>query len=271
MQGHRVDFTAWLYTQGYADRSVGEYDKWARRWTRHCWAHDTTPAEAPVRMLAEWAASLPVGRESRKQAHTALSHLHRFIGREDGAHGAIRVPPKKPTRTPPLADDDARALRDTAVMVGGRQGAACLSGLYTTARRIEIARLRWSDMDLDRQRFRWERAKHGGPGDLHMHDVLAKALLRLPHTGSDYVFPGNNGRPHVAPATIWSWVRKVGRIAGVQVATHQLRATCITQLAEKHSVLIAAHAAGHRDLNETLHYLRDQSRATDEALATLDW
>jgi integrase len=41
--------------------------------------------------------------------------------------------------------------------------------------------------------------------------------------------PGR-GRVHVAPVTIWEWVRDIGLSCGVDVTTHQLRHTSISRV-----------------------------------------
>lgn len=265
-----MEFVAWLYTQGFADRTVAEYDKWARRWSRWCWAHDTVPEQAPVELVVDWSRELPPSWASRKQAHTAVGHFHQFLGRHDQAHRAIRVPPKPPTRTRPLRDADARRLHQAALLHGGREGAAVILALYTGARRLEIARFRWDGVDFDRRRVCWERAKHGGTADLLLHPELEKVLWRLPRT-SDYLFPGNNGRPHVRPATVWQWVRKIATTVGVEVKTHELRASWIQQLTDHVGLLEASELAGHRDPRVTLSYVRGRQEAKDAAVGGVTW
>lgn len=265
-----MEFVAWLHTQGFADRTVAEYDKWARRWSRWCWAHDTTPDEAPVSLYVSWSETLPDTWATRKQALTGIGHLHDFLGRTDDAHRAIRVPPKPATSTRALRDADAKLLHDAAVMYGGREGTAVLLGMYTGARRLEIARFRWTSVDFDRQRIVWQRAKHGGTADLFLHPVLEKALIRLPRTG-DYLFPGNNARPHVTPATVWGWVNKVAATVDVEVRTHELRASWITRLTETVGLLEAAELAGHRDPRVTLHYVKGRQDVKDAAVAGVSW
>lgn len=261
-----MDFTDWLYAQGFADRTVAEYDKWARRWQRWCWAHDTDPTHAPIGLLVAWAQTIPPSWASRKQAHTALGHLHTYLGRDDDAHHAIRIPAKPSTSTRALPDADAHRLHQGAVLYGGREGAAVLLGLYTGARRLEIARFAWAGVDFDRGRIRWTRAKGGGTADMLLHPELEKALVRLPRSG-DHLFPGNNGRAHVTPATVWNWVRKVARTVGVQVRTHELRASWITELTDNVGLLEAAELAGHKDPRVTMHYVKGRQETKDAAVA----
>lgn len=265
-----MDFIEWLQARGFSDRTIAEYSKWARRWSRYCWAHDTTPEHAPVGLIARWSKTLPTSWASRKQAHTALGHLHDYIGRDDDSHHAIRVPPKPTTSTRALPDDEARLLRDAAMLHGGREGTAVLLALYTGARRLELARFQWSGVDFHRKRIRWQRAKRGGTADLYMHADLEKALVRLPKV-SDYLFPGNNGRAHVRPATVWQWVRKIAATVDVEVSTHQLRATWITELTEHAGLLEASHLAGHKDPRVTLHYVKARNEALDTAVQSVQY
>ena len=89
-----------------------------------------------------------------------------------------------------------------------------------------------------------------------------------------YLFPGNNGRPHVSATTVWTWVTDVGRLAGVEVSPQRLRSTAGAEALEATKDLDAvAELLGHRDVNVTrAHYTRTtrrRLRAAVEALAPL--
>lgn len=265
-QPNLLDFHDHLRTLQLAPRSADEYVRWARRLVRWCEQWSTTPAEATVGCIATWGDTLPASRASRKNAAVATRHLLEWCGRHDRAWRAIYVP-RKPHNDPrPLEPDTAALLLEAAVMHGGRQGLAVLIGLHTGARREEIARMRWDGMDLDRGRIRFRRVKGNPPADLAMHPVVADALERHPRTGL-FLFPGNNGRPHVAPATIWQWVRKVGRAAGIEVATHELRHTFITEVNDlTDNLRLAQHVAGHADPAQTARYTRVRRQKADDAV-----
>lgn len=184
----------------------------------------TTPLDADVDQLVEYAALLPRDRSTRSLVRSALRVYYEVHGRPGDPARAIRVPSKPPMRSRALTDADAVSLAATAAAWGGPGGAAVLLGLYLGLRRFEIAQLRFEDFadgwltvigKGDRQ------ARLPVPGE------VTRALNTLPRT-STYVFPGSVSG-HVHPATVWSWVGEVAHAAGLgHVTTHQLRHTALT-------------------------------------------
>ena len=271
MQPNLLDFHDYLRALNLAPRSADEYTRWARRLVRWCEQWSTTPAEATVACIATWGDTLRPSRSTRKNAATATRHLLQWCGRNDGAWRVIYVPPKRHNEPRPLDPDDAALLHEAAIMVGGRKGLAVLIGLHTGARREEIAGMRWDGMDLDRGRIRYRRVKGNPPADMAMHPVIADALGRHPQTAV-HLFPGNNGRPHVAPSTVWTWVVKVGQVAGITVTTHELRHTLITEINDLTGNLrIAQHIAGHADPAVTARYTRVHRAQSDDAVLQVSY
>jgi len=185
----------------------------------------------------------------------------------------IRVPRKPVMRSRALEVEEARRLRATALIVGGKQGLAVLCGLYTAARASEICGLTW-----DGYRDGWiefARSKTHDTLRLPVHPVLATALddYRLDNgQPSRYFFPGNNGAAHVTPATMWAWVKRVGFLADVEVSPHRLRHTALTTALEASKDLRAVmDLAGHRDPTVTAGYTRLSGQRLTDAVLGLDY
>lgn len=258
------DFVDHLEQAGYADRTVREYRKWARRlivWARQ---RDLHLEDLSAGDLRRWSETLPCSWASRKQAHTACKHLFGLLGRPDEPWHAIRVPRKPRGSYRGLEVDQAISVAAAARMVGGRHGTAVLLMLHTGARVGEVAAMRWDGVDLDSGQIRWWRPKTCEWHDLPIYPALARALdaYRALGVWSDHLFPGGPGRPHASPQTIWEWVGWIGRLAGVAgLRPHQLRATAGALVLEATGdVDAAAELLGHRDVSVTRSHYTFTSR-----------
>ena len=255
-----------LRGEGKAERTVLEYVKWARRLARWCVLQGFDIETLEPHQVRDWVdQTVPDSRESRKQAYTALSHLYRMLERTDEPWAAIRVPLKPRGKPRPLTEAQRVALRDTAVMVGGRKGLATVGILQTAARPSEVAQWRWDGVELydtpddsgAHGRLRFWRTKVRDWHQVPLRPLLADQLERSrPAHAEAFIFAGNNGRPHVTTEAVWEWVREVGRLAGIDgVNPRRLRSTAITTVLEATDSLdLAAEIAGHRDPEVTRSY-----------------
>lgn len=267
-----VEFREELVSEGLAPRSVDEYVRMTRRFLRWCDHRVTTPLTITPSDVQAFGETLPYTRSSRKNAYTSVHRLMVALEREDPVWNAIRVPRKPGRRTKALEPDQARTLRNTARMVGGREGLATLIGLYTAARRSEIAAMRWDNVDLTGGWISWYRPKNGDTLDLPIHPVLAELFEFYPRTG-DHLFPGNNGRAHVAPNTIWQWIRNVGALAGLDAGLypHKLRHTALATALDATKDLRAVQSlAGHSDPSVTAGYTRTTEKRLRAAVLAID-
>jgi integrase len=103
--------------------------------------------------------------------------------------------------------------------------------LYTGMRRMEVAALRWSEVDMALRVIRLPavRAKAGRPLDLPMIDVVHDILSRRRADGVDssgYVFPGRGRSGHLQ--NVEGTMAKLTEQTGVAVGVHDLRRTYIT-------------------------------------------
>lgn len=250
-----MGFIEYLYGLGRADRTVAEYRKWLRR--LHHWATEreldlNTLQGHHVRVWAD--ETIPYTWASRKQAKSALNAYYSgMLGRTDDPCTGVRVPRKPHGNPHPLPREQATVLRDTALMAGGREGLATIIGMYGAGRASEIAVGRWDGIDPATNTMRWWRTKTSDWHEVPMHPVLAQTLEHhRPRNAEGYIFVGNNGRPHVTPSTVWTWVRKVGALAGIDVTPQQLRETAAVAVLEATGDIdAAASLLGHRDINVT--------------------
>ena len=261
-----VQFDQYLTLQNLAASSRQEYDRWARRLERWCYTQRIVPDQITTLELARWAETVPETWASRKAAQAALRHYFRWSGRDDSPEQTLRVPRRPRMRPRPLERDDLTALRETAQMHGGRQGVAVLLAMYTGARRAEVAAMPWDGWQSGH--IRWTRVKTGDVTTLPVHPNLHDALTEFKASGPGamYMFPGDRGRPHVSPTTVWEWVRHIGKLAGVELTPHQLRHSFASVAVQSTKDLRGAQEAlGHRSADMTANY----SAVSDEQLVDI--
>jgi len=130
---------------------------------------------------------------------------------------------------PPPADFDAVAARSA-----GQIRAILLMALHTAARRGELFRLTWEDVDLAKETVRLGTRKRTGGGMeydwLPLTKTLVAELAKLPRTG-EFVFHKPSGRPYKgAPA----FLRALCAEAGVlPFGFHGIRHLSASRMAEK--------------------------------------
>ncbi len=264
-------FAQHLAGQGRAERTIIEYVRYIRRanlWLRE--HQDVELLAARAHHVRAWADTLPNSWSTRKQARTALAHWQQWAQHPDDLAASVPVP-RKPRMRPRALPDDQAARLEQAAHGAGLAGLAVLMGLYLGMRRVEIAAAAWTGWDGET--FTWQRAKTGVIAELPVHPRLA-SVLEVTHQCGPYLFPGNTSRtgvPHVAPVTIWEWVRKVGQVAGVEVTTHQLRHTSISRVVDTMGIRVGQEWAGHLDPEVTAGYSMVPQRRLTEAMGSLSW
>jgi integrase len=160
-----------------------------------------------------------------------------------------------------LERDEAKILASAARSRGGDAGFAVILGLYQALRREEIATLRWEN--FDDQGWLTVTGKGGVTASIPVRATVAE-MLALRSRGDDYIFPGRAaGRP-VTPTTVWNWVGRVAKDAGLSgVTPHRLRHTCLATANDATGDLRSVQAfARHADPRVTAGY----TRATNERL-----
>lgn len=265
------DYLVFLVGEGLADNTVRVYRSFVTRWCDWATTHDRDPHAPDPLAMREWSSCLPYSESTRYQARVALKHWCRLNGSIDTS-GAIGAPRKnRAPRSRALTPEQARQLAETADG-SGLKGLAVLVGLYTGARRSEIASLAWERIYLDEGYLVLDRPKVGDTHEVPLHPALARRLAARSGTGEQWVFPGRWGG-HTTPAKVWEWVREVAAEAGVgRVTPHMLRHTIIGAIYDVAKDLRAAQeVAGHTDPAVTARYSSRTRQQIESALKQIDW
>lgn len=221
--------------------------------------------------MRELAGSWPNTRASRIQLRVALGRFWTALDRQS-LEGAVRVPTKPRYACRALSEPQAAILARCAAGDDSPAGLAVALALYAGLRRLEIASLRWSDVDLESG---WLRIVGKGDvtGELPLHPELARKLdaARSGATSGTWVFPGRGPREHVNPTTVWTWSRRLSeRALGLEVATHRLRHTAIATLNDRTGDLRTAQAfARHVSPETTTLYTRVSRSRLEAAVAAI--
>jgi len=153
--------------------------------------------------------------------------------------------------------------------------------LYTACRVREAVTLHVSDVFDRRGQVRSELIIRKGStkGKLATRTIpvlaeLATTLEAYPLPAGEYLFPGQNGRPHLhADSASWLLRQACHRIGLEGVSTHSFRRTALTQLSNAGIPMrIIQEISGHRTLDELYKYLEvrpDQVRGAISSLSML--
>jgi integrase len=264
-------FDGYLAGQGLADKTVRIYGKAVDRAILYFAEHGGALELVSAADLAGFATTLPASTSSRRQTRSALHYWFEWMEISDPGLKAIRVPPKPRYYCQAVSELEARRLVRAALDVGHPQGSAVLSGLYLALRVSEIAAMRWDRFDLG-----FEHYTVTGKGDytarLPVHGKLRQYLQGC-QTPYIWVFPGERGRTHVTPTTVWGWVRDVGERCGIHdLRTHQLRHTALATMNDRTGDLRAtSEFARPRRLETTMLYTRTTEDGLRKVMNALDY
>ncbi|MBX9692649.1 MAG: site-specific integrase, partial [Cyanobacteria bacterium] len=143
--------------------------------------------------------------------------------------------------------------------------------LLTGARRGNVLSMRWEDIDFDLKIWSFLSKN----GDTQVLPLTPESLFILERrrevaAGSEYVFPGRNGRSHLKePKRAWKRVLKRAGLENVRI--HDLRRTFASYLAiQGESQYIIGRALGHKDQRSTAVYARLNLRPVREAMEKLN-
>ncbi|HKB24682.1 MAG TPA: site-specific integrase [Methylomirabilota bacterium] len=143
-----------------------------------------------------------------------------------------------------------------------------LAALQTGARRSELVRLRWADVDLKRRLITFPKTKNGDRRAVPLNDSLAVALAVLPR-GLDpetRVFPERD--PHVVSRSFARLVRRLGlRDLHFHDLRHDAASTLTMGGVSQRTVM---EILGHRDPRMTLRYQHLAPEYLKEAMRTLE-
>ncbi len=139
--------------------------------------------------------------------------------------------------------------------------------LYTAARRSNLCHMRADELDLPGATWSIPGAKMKN-GKAHVLPLSAAAvdiLRRRLAIGSEWIFPGKNGRSAPFPTVRWQALLKAANISGF--VFHDLRRTAATLATTAGAPLpIVSRLLGHATLAQTSVYARPADEATRAAV-----
>lgn len=261
-------YAAVLIMRGLSDSTVRNYRCLYQRWLDWCITVDTDSANPDATQVRAWSKTIHGSRSMLAQASAMMGHLCELLD-VPSVQNAIPVPRAPRGQSRALSIEDAMKL-EAAAHYAGTGGTAVLVGLYTAARRGEIAGMEWEHVDFQGGRIRWWRPKVRDWHTVPLHPVLAEHLEQ--RVGGQWLFPGRYGG-HVSPAQVWRWVLDVADQAGIgKVTPHQLRHTSITTAHDaSHDLRAAQDLAGHEDPSVTVRYTRKNEERLREVVSMIDY
>jgi integrase len=224
-----------------------------------------TLRELKPELVAQWGAKIKrAGLAAKTVAHrysrirTILNHF-RTTGRaiDDVRHAldccAVLKAPETTSLDPhPISPEDFRTLLTKAE---GEEGAMLLVALNAAFYAVDIARLKWSDLDLERGVYHARRGKTKVARAAVLWKQTITSLQALQRSDDDeYVFHKANGQPHTDTTIrklFWALRERAGVAKAVQLA--DLRDGAFTAAASgegvefRHAQVLAGHRSGISD------------------------
>jgi len=246
------------------------------------------PLEADAAAIEEFLARELTGRQGREPGPrsassrtvelAALRRYYRWALRErlrsDDPTTGVTIRRGEPYRDlHALGTGEARALLaaipDTDA--GARLRCLCLWYLLSDRRRVEIAQLRWGDLDLEAGTYRYTR-KGGRTEKRPLLPAVRDAKLayatrcKVPRGPHRPVFPGRWGDAPLAPRHVTRLIEAAARAAGITTPrpVHALRHSYARLLREMGATVEdVQHSLDHASLATTSTYLRKLQGSDD--------
>jgi integrase len=248
-------FEEWLKRDQSANRSVNIVRRSLERDVLAHWQHRQI-TDIKRRDVLNVLDAI-VDRGAPVSARRIHSHLHRLFGWAVG-RGIIEVNPlanvPKPGQETPrdrvLTDAELVKVWQAAEQIGWPFGRAVQLLILTGARREEIGRLRWSEIDSDTIKLNGSRTKNGDPHDIPLSSPALTLLGEAPRiVGSDFVFSVTGKTPIAGWAPVKAKLDQVSQVTSWRI--HDLRRTAATGLQKLRTPLqvteaILGHTAGSR-------------------------
>lgn len=140
--------------------------------------------------------------------------------------------------------------------------------LLTGQRRTEVRRMRWEDVDFERELWTIPRTKSGRPHIVPLNATLLGILRSLPRV-SEFVFAGDKGTPINGLGK--SWLRVRARCGLNDIRIHDIRRTFGSQLATHgFSPQKIMAAMGHSQLSTAQIYQHISDTSKREAMEAIE-
>jgi integrase len=129
-----------------------------------------------------------------------------------------------------------------------------LIGITTGARRGELLRLRWQDIDFERNQAYIDSTKNGDKKTLALTETVLQELKRFVESSDRLVFASTRC-PHKAFSFEQSWLKALKVAAVKKFRFHDLRHTCASYLAQNGATLLEiGDVLGQRQQQVTKRY-----------------
>lgn len=251
----RDDFANYLAQNELSTNTIRVYIASFLTWTDWAKTAGHDPSHPTPLTVRAWSETLHPGVSTIAHARAMFRHLCE-LANVPPASGALPRP-REPLRAVRALDPHETATLTATAETMGIAGTAVLIGLYTAARRSEIASLSWDRVNWRRDEITLQRDKTRDMHTIPLHPELRGHLEPRHWPGAKWVLPGRYGG-HVAPVTVWEYVLSVAENAGLRrITPHQLRHTAITAVYDATGdVYLAQLFAGHAKIDTTIRYTR---------------
>lgn len=228
--------------------------------------------------VREYLDLLVTGGASASQVSVTLSAIRTAFDKFCQTRCTVGlVTPRKPTRLPVvLSKEEVRQLISAATSFRDK---LLLSILYATGLRVsEAARLKWQDLDFDRNQIRIVAGKGNKDRTVMLSDQLRPLLRQIWKLtkGQGYLFPAEgkrNEQRHLSPRTIERAVSKAVQICGLQkkATPHSFRHSFATHLIEAGTdIRFIQKLLGHSNLETTTIYTKVATAVTTAVASPLE-
>jgi integrase len=272
------------YYDRKSDLSEKEANKCKSTWSHFMRATGVpTLRELTAELVAKWGTKIKAeGLAAKTVAHrfnrikTVLNHF-RSTGRAlpDVRHAldccAVLKAPEATSLDPhPIAREDFHALLEKAE---GEGKAMLLIGLNACFYPVDLARLKWADIDLGRGVYHAKRGKTRVARCAVLWSRTVEAMKTLEKSeDDDFVFHKVNGQPHT-DTTIRKWFWDIRKAAGVakEVQFADIRDGAFTEAVAgdgvefQHAQVLAGHRSGISDA-----YVRRAPRMVAKACGAVE-
>jgi integrase/recombinase XerD len=198
--------------------------------------------------------------------------LERSYRKTNPMANIIRLPePKYLPR--PIPVKDVKRLRAASATLSLRHRLVVDLGLFAGLRRTEIARLRWTDVDLGKKRLRvFGKGRKEGMVPLHDELVAEFSLWGLTTPSEEWVFPAVDRRRPLSGHTIAMLFRQVCERAGIRPVPHAMRHSFATELLDKGAdIRHVQELLRHASISSTAVYTKVSIGRLEEDVARLDF
>ncbi len=258
-------------------RMVEQYMAWRRK---HVWRTKGRRGEKPGAVLVNGgqASGSTVGRD-RELLCAAFNRLVRLGDLVENVVRKVPKPKRSQKKRIVLSKSEVAALIQAC---GPRLRPIVMTLAYTGARRGEVLRLTWADLDFEGEAISLFRPKVQNASRIPMHPVLASELktvrearaeeLGRPVRDDEHVFLSRLGRPYKTFKGAWAIAVERAGLDGKGCTPHVLRHAFACHFLDAGAAVTDLQALlGHASLTTTSIYAKMVDRRTRESVAALNY